>query len=137
MAICEDDGTPCRITTHQFRHWLNDLADKGGMPVEVLTRWMGRSFARDTQDYRHATVDERLAWLKDSIRSGSVTGHMAEVYRQLPVGERERFLDGQIQAMHVTPLGICIHDFAVEPCPLPSQLSARLRALPSHQRQPR
>ena len=92
MGICEAGGQPCRLTTHQFRHWLNDLADKGGLPVEVLTRWMGRSFARDTQDYRHATVDERLAWLKDSIRSGSVTGRMAEVYRQLPVGEHERFL---------------------------------------------
>jgi len=28
--ICEADGSPCRLTTHQFRHWLNDLADKGG-----------------------------------------------------------------------------------------------------------
>jgi len=117
MGVFETNGLPCRLTTHQFRHWLNDLADKGGLPVEVLTRWMGRTYARDTQDYRHATVDERLTWLKESIRSGAVTGFMADIYRQLPVGEREMFLDGQIQAMHVTPLGICVHDFAVEPCP--------------------
>ena len=117
MGIREANGQSCHLTTHQFRHWLNDLADKGGLPVAVLTRWMGRSYARDTQDYRHATVDERLAWLKDSIRSGAVTGFMADLYRQLPAGEREQFLDGQIQAMHITPLGICVHDFAVEPCP--------------------
>jgi integrase len=87
MSICEAHGQPCRVTTHQFRHWLNDLADKGGLPVETLTRWMGRSDARDTQDYRHATVDERLAWLKDNLRSGAVTGFMAEVYRTLPAAE--------------------------------------------------
>jgi hypothetical protein len=117
MAICEDDGRSCRISTHQFRHWLNDLADKGGMPVEMLSRWMGRSEARDTLDYRHATVDERLTWLKAGIREGSVTGFMADVYQGLASDEREHFLDGQIQAVHVTPLGFCVHDFAVEPCP--------------------
>jgi integrase len=115
--ICEVDGSPCRLTTHQFRHWLNDLADKGGLPVEVLTRWMGRNDARDTQDYRHATVDERLAWLKENIREGTVAGFMADVYYALPTIERDEFLNGQIQAVHVTPLGICVHDFAIEPCP--------------------
>lgn len=115
--ICEADGSPCRLTTHQFRHWLNDLADKGGLPVELLTRWMGRSDARDTQDYRHATVDERLAWLKENIREGTVAGFMADVYHALPTVERDEFLNGQIQAVHVTPLGICVHDFAIEPCP--------------------
>jgi hypothetical protein len=25
--ICEENGDFCRITSHQFRHWLNDLAD--------------------------------------------------------------------------------------------------------------
>lgn len=117
MGICEPDGTPCQMTTHQFRHWLNDLADKGGMPVEMLSRWMGRKDSRDTQDYRHATIDERLQWLKEEIRTGAVTGFMADVYRDLPVTEREVFLDGQVQAVHVTPLGYCVHDFAVEPCP--------------------
>jgi hypothetical protein len=117
MTICEDDGQPCRLSTHQFRHWLNDLADKGGMPIEMLSRWMGRSEARDTLDYRHATVDERLTWLKAGIRHGSVTGFMADVYQGLASDEREHFLDGQIQAVHVTPLGFCVHDFAVEPCP--------------------
>jgi integrase len=113
----EADGSLCRLTSHQFRHWLNDLADKGGLPVEVLTRWMGRNDARDTQDYRHATVDERLAWLKENIREGTVAGFMADVYHALPTVERDEFLDGQIQAVHVTPLGVCIHDFAIEPCP--------------------
>ncbi len=115
--IREEDGTVCAITSHQLRHWLNDLADKGGLPIEVLTRWMGREYAYDTEAYRHASVDERLAWVKQSIQEEKLSGTMTAVYFDLPESERDAFLSGQIQAVHFTPMGICIHDFAIEPCP--------------------
>ncbi len=117
FGISEEDGTVCRVTSHQFRHWLNDIADKGGLPVDLQTRWMGRENPQDTQAYRHATVDERLQWLKNGIRDGEICGTMANVYFALPEEERDEFLDGQVQAVHVTPLGLCIHDFAIDPCP--------------------
>lgn len=115
--IREEDGAVCAITSHQLRHWLNDLADKGGLPIELLTRWMGRENAYDTEAYRHASVDERLAWVKQSIQEERLSGTMTDVYFELPEGERDAFLSGQIQAVHFTPMGICIHDFAIEPCP--------------------
>jgi hypothetical protein len=115
--ICEEDGSFCRITSHQFRHWLNDIADKGGLPVDLQTRWMGRKTPRDTGAYLHSTVEERLDWVKSAIRGGEVVGPMARIYFALPEGERDTFLEGQIQAVHITPMGICIHDFAIEPCP--------------------
>lgn len=115
--IREEDGTACAITSHQLRHWLNDLADKGGLPVELLTRWMGREYAYDTEAYRHASIDERLAWVKQSIQEEKLSGPMTDVYFELPEGERDAFLSGQIQAVHFTPMGICLHDFAIEPCP--------------------
>lgn len=117
FGIYEEDGTFCRITTHQFRHWLNDIADKGGLPVDLQTRWMGRQNPQDTQAYRHATVEERLQWLKNGIRDGEICGTIANVYFALPEEERDVFLEGQIQAVHFTPLGLCIHDFAIDPCP--------------------
>jgi hypothetical protein len=117
FGICEEDGTCCRITSHQFRHWLNDIADKGGLPVDLQTRWMGRENPQDTQAYRHATVEERLQWLKNGIRNGEICGTLANVYFALPEEERDVFLEGQIQAVHFTPLGLCIHDFAIDPCP--------------------
>lgn len=117
FKIREEDGTFCRLTSHQFRHWLNDLADKGGLPVDVLSRWMGRENPRDTEAYRHATVDERLQWVKQGIKEGSIQGTVAHAYLELPLAERDDFLDGQVQAVHLTPMGICVHDFAIEPCP--------------------
>ncbi len=53
--IKEPDGSFCRITSHQFRHWLNTIAVKGGLPMEILSRWMGRDNPKDTEAYIHLT----------------------------------------------------------------------------------
>ena len=78
---------------------------------------MGREHPQDTHAYRHATVEERLRWVKDGIRTGEICGTIANVYFALPEEERDAFLEGHIQAVHFTPLGLCIHDFAIDPCP--------------------
>jgi hypothetical protein len=77
---------------------------------------MGRDNPRDTDAYKHATMDERLAWVKQGIQDGELTGAMSDTYFELPVVERDLFLEGQVQAVHYTPMGLCLHDFAIEPC---------------------
>jgi hypothetical protein len=119
LGLKEVDGQACRLTTHQFRHWLTDLADKGGMPRTQLTRWLGREHDADTLAYLHMTPDERLKWARGAITSGAVIGAVADVYHQIAVtdaADADRFLDGHIQAVHVTPYGLCVHDFALTPC---------------------
>jgi hypothetical protein len=117
FGIREPDGSFCKMTSHQFRHWLNYIADKGGLPVELQSRWMGREHSRDTDAYRHATVDERLEWVKAGIQDGKLAGPKASMYFDLPRTKRERYLDGEVQAVHFTALGLCLHDFAIMPCP--------------------
>jgi len=39
------------------------------------------------------------------------------MYFNLQDDVRDVFLEGQLQAVHVTPLGLCVHDFKVSPCP--------------------
>ena len=117
FAIREPDGSFCKMTSHQFRHWLNYIADKGGLPVELQSRWMGREHSGDTDAYRHATVDERLEWVKAGIQDGRLAGPKASMYFELPSSKRDRYLDGEVQAVHFTALGLCLHDFAVTPCP--------------------
>ena len=115
--IHEEDGSVCRMTTHQFRHWLNDIADKGGLPVELQTRWLGRENPHHTPAYHHSSLEERLQWVKQDIRDGAVGGVLADVYFALPEEVRDVFLESQVQAVHFTPYGVCIHDFAIDPCP--------------------
>lgn len=117
FSIREPDGSFCRMTSHQLRHWLNYIADNGGLPTELQTRWMGREHDRDTDAYRHATVEERLEWVKDGIRQGDLGGPKANIYYELPSTRRDEFLEGEMRAVHVTALGLCLHDFAVTPCP--------------------
>lgn len=127
FGIREEDGSFCKMTSHQFRHWLNDIADKGGLSVELQTRWLGRDDARDTEAYRHATMDERLQWVKNGICGGQIGGKLADVYFQLPKDERDVFLEGQVQAVHFTALGLCLHDYSIEPCPFHLNCMLRCR----------
>ena len=60
---------------------------------------------------------QRLRWVKDGIREGKLAGRQSSFYFGLPHAQRDSYLDGEIQAVHVTPLGLCLHDFAVTPCP--------------------
>lgn len=117
FGMREPDGSFCKMTSHQFRHWLNYIADKGGLPVELQSRWMGREHSQDTDAYRHSTVDERLEWVKAGIHDGRLAGPKASLYFDLPSAKRDRYLDGEVQAVHFTALGLCLHDFAVTPCP--------------------
>ncbi|MGI8467809.1 MAG: hypothetical protein ACR2N3_05085 [Pyrinomonadaceae bacterium] len=116
FEITEPDGTICEIYSHQFRHWINTIANKGGLPMELLSRWMGRDNLKDTQAYIHLTQEEKIEWVKKGIRDDITKEVLNEVYFSLPDEERDIFLDGQIQAVHFTHLGVCTHDFAVSPC---------------------
>ena len=110
FGITEPDGRFCRMPSHQLRYWLNDIADKGGLPVDTLTRWMGRENPRDTEAYRFETADEKCKRIKDGIRAGEIHGHISDLYFSLPVDEREVFLESQVESIHFTPMGICAHD---------------------------
>jgi hypothetical protein len=114
--IRESDGNFCRMTSHQLRYWVNDIADKGGLPVDTLTRWMGRENPRDTEAYRFETADEKCKRIKDGIRAGEIHGHISELYFSLPIDEREIFLESQVESVHFTPMGICAHDYSLSPC---------------------
>ena len=55
--------------------------------------------------------------MKDGIREGKLAGPKTTMYFELPNAKRNRYLNGEVQAVHFTALGVCLHDFAVTPCP--------------------
>lgn len=116
FGMKEPDGAFCHIHSHQLRHWLNTIAEKGGLPHDIQTRWLGRENPRDTDAYRHLFPSERVEWVKAGIRDGEMFGSMARVYFGLPANEREGFLEGQIQVAHITPMGLCLRDLVHTPC---------------------
>ncbi len=115
-GLFDPEGHPWVITSHQFRHWINTLAHKGGLSEIDLARWMGRRDLRTNADYQHLTQEERLARVKGALRDGTVRGPIGEIYRRLAEGGREAFLDAAVEAVHLTPYGVCVRNFAVRPC---------------------
>jgi len=106
-----------RVKTHSVRHWLNTIADNGGLSDVDLAKWMGRKDISQNAVYKHGTLVQRTNAAKDLILLGQTHGRVARIAAQVPVDERKVFLDGTIEAVHNTSLGLCLHNFAASPCP--------------------
>src|SRR5437879_3056322 len=64
-----------------------------------------------------ATSWERVATLKAALKRGQLRGRLADMYFAIEEDLRDVFLKDQLQAVHVTAFGLCVHDFKVAPCP--------------------
>lgn len=114
LGFTEPDGSPIKISTHQFRHWLNTLAQKGGLSQLDIAKWSGRKDIRQNEAYDHVTADEFLQKVRD-IDDGNMFGPLAEFVSKTPVS-REEFLQLKFPTAHTTELGFCIHDWTMLPC---------------------
>lgn len=117
-GLTESDGSPMRIKTGAFRHWLNTLLARGGLSDVELARWSGRRNIDQNAAYKHGTVEQRVSWARDMIRGGTLRGTAADMYHSIddPV-EKESFLETFVNVALFTPYGVCIHDYAIDPCP--------------------
>lgn len=114
LGFTEPDGSPIKISTHQFRHWLNTLAQKGGLSQLDIAKWSGRKDIRQNEAYDHVTADEFLQKVRD-IDDGNMFGPLAEFVSKTPIS-REEFLQLKFPTAHTTELGFCIHDWTMLPC---------------------
>ena len=117
------DGSPIVIRTHQFRHYLNTLAQAGGMSELDIAKWSGRNDVRQNDSYNHVSdrdVQARLVGLRQERQRESVTELAVEPLPQVRVSliPREKFAEMGIQAAHTTDFGFCVHDFVMSPCSL-------------------
>lgn len=112
----DDQGKPLRMTSHQMRHWLTTLAQRGGMSEMEVARWFGRKDEKSNAFYDHVSGIELAGRVRELIQNGSLKGALAEAFDRLPPRERGDFVDAQVSTAHVTDLGVCIHDWSLTPC---------------------
>ena len=103
--------------THQFRHWLNTLAQSGGLEQQLIARWSGRDDLAQNAEYDHLTPTELAAVMREPLAKGMAIGVLADIHTKLDPVERESFRDVIIATAHVTEIGFCIHDWNTAPCP--------------------
>lgn len=116
-GFTEADGSPIRLTSHMFRHWLDTLFEQGGLGQHEIARWFGRKDIGQNATYDHVTGIQKAAEVHRLMESGSMRGPMAEIHGMLDPVDRADFRDTAIATAHTTDLGLCVTDWSLAPCP--------------------
>lgn len=103
--------------TQQFRHWLNTLAQAGGLEQGLIARWSGRDDIQQNAEYDHLTPIELAEAMREPLEKGMAIGVLADIHTALPPVEKQAFRETVIATAHVTEIGFCIHDWNTTPCP--------------------
>lgn len=116
-GFTEADGSPIKLTSHMFRHWLNTLFEQGGLGEHEIARWFGRKDIGQNATYDHVTGLQRAEEVHRLMERGGIRGPMADVHEMLDPVERATFRESAIPTALTTDLGVCITDWTLAPCP--------------------
>ncbi|WP_095181963.1 integrase [Pseudomonas sp. Irchel 3F6] len=105
------DGNEISMTSHQLRHFLNTIAQRGDLGQLDLAKWSGRANIHQNATYNHMSDDEYV----DLARQAGVGGVLAKIKANTPVTLTDLNAIGDGIA-HVTEYGFCVHDFSMLPC---------------------
>jgi hypothetical protein len=118
LGFTQPDGRPICVTTHQFRHYLNTLAQAGGLSQLDIAKWSGRKDVRQNAAYDHVTADQMLQKIREAVGDESqMFGPLADLPKRVPISRNE-FARLVVPTAHTTDLGFCIHDYTMSPCQL-------------------
>lgn len=109
------EGERLKVTSHQARHLLTTLANRGGLSQEMQARWAGRAQQRDNRVYNNMSEWEMVARAEAMDTSLTLFGPKGEVRQHVPISSHDVDLMER-GAMHVSVWGVCSHDFVMAPC---------------------
>ena len=116
FGYLEPDGSNINISTHQFRHYLNTLAQAGGLSQLDIAKWSGRKNVKQNAAYDHVTPGQMIQKIRDAIGDESTMfGPLAELSKKTLI-PRDEFARLVVPTAHTTELGYCIHDYTMSPC---------------------
>lgn len=112
-------GITGKVTSHQFRHHLNTIAQRGGLAQSEIAKWSGRADPRQNRVYNHMSEFELAEMLREHnavLKPGSSLSVAAtDQAVKMPV-TRQEFDRLTVPTAHVTELGFCVHDYVMSPC---------------------
>ena len=105
------DGTPISMTSHQVRHYLNTLAQRGSLGQLDIAKWSGRANIHQNATYNHMTADEHV----EMAREAGIGVALTKIRENTPVTLADLDAVGEGIA-HITIFGFCVHDYSMLPC---------------------
>jgi hypothetical protein len=118
LGLFEPDGAPIIIRSHQFRHYLNTLAQAGGMSELDIAKWSGRKEIGQNSAYNQVSDRDVQARMKELVGDEGQSFGALVVQTRVNLVPRAKFAEMKIQAAHTTDFGFCAHDYAMSPCQL-------------------
>ena len=109
------NGERIKATSHQNRHLLNTMANRGGLYQKTIAHWSGRANQRENLVYNHVTEYEVVAKAEALDPSLSLFGPVGEHNIRPPITLRDLNLTER-GPVHITEYGACIHDYTWSPC---------------------
>jgi hypothetical protein len=110
-----EGGGRIKLTSHQARHLLNTIAQRGGLSQLQIAKWSGRAEVNQNRTYNHMSEYEMVALAEELDTSLTLFGPSGEVAKHVPISIQE-FNTMEKGAVHVTEFGVCVHDFTMSPC---------------------
>jgi len=109
------DGKRLKLTSHQARHFLNTIANRGGLAQDAIAKWSGRADARQNRVYNHMSEFEMVAAAEAVEPTLALYGPDGSVSQHSPISVKDLELVER-GPLHATEFGVCIHDYVVSPC---------------------
>ena len=106
------------ITTHQFRHLLNTIANTNGMDSMLLAKWSGRADMKQNRVYDHTSVEDRNFSLIEMQKNevGTVNTDSTFTFQIATPRTLQELNTKTTLSMHTTEFGFCTHSYIDEPC---------------------
>ncbi|NVE90672.1 hypothetical protein [Vreelandella titanicae] len=110
-----------KVSTHAFRHELNTEMHRAGLSQLLIDAFSGRTAMGSV--YNHETVEERtqrVAHYHPKTKHSNAAHRLEKVKTNQPLSlsdVRDLHEGDQDLVIHQTHVGICVHNFASDPCP--------------------
>lgn len=114
----DEDNKPLFLRTHQARHLLNTLAQRGGLGELDIAKWSGRVSITQNRVYNHITEDEMIEKVKAlGINQNNIIPCESDVNESFEISTIHE-LKNKLEhgAVHITEYGYCLHDYTFAPC---------------------
>lgn len=106
------------VSTHQFRHLLNTIANTNGMDSMLLAQWSGRADIKQNRTYDHTSVEDRNDGLVEMQKNevGTVDTDSTYTFQIATPRTLQELNTKTTLSMHTTEFGLCTHSYIDEPC---------------------
>lgn len=106
------------VSTHQFRHLLNTIANTNGMDSMLLAKWSGRADMKQNRVYDHTSVEDRNFSLIEMQKNevGTVNTDSTFTFQIATPRTLQELNTKTTLSMHTTEFGLCTHSYIDEPC---------------------